>query len=137
VGDKLTFDGGLSDQAVDATLVKVFDPATPTDASTEPLPSGARWIGVETTIDNHSSQAGNELLTVDGTASDGSKLTTLDVYQGFSRPIGTFQGCTATSPIDEAGVPYTQCDAFVVADGQTLVQVGFNVAQLGPTDQAT
>ena len=137
VGDKLTFYGGLSDQAVDVTLVKIFDPATPTDASTAALPSGARWVGVETTIDNHSSQAGNELLTLDGTASDGTKLTTLDDYQGFSRPIGAFQGCTPTSPTDESGVPFTSCDAFVVTDGQTLVQVGFNVAQLGQTDQAT
>ena len=57
LGDKLTFDGGSPGEAFDATLVKVFDPATPTSASTQPLPSGAQWVGVEITIDNHSSQA--------------------------------------------------------------------------------
>ena len=118
------------------TLVKVFDPATPTDASTEPLPSGARWVGVEITVDNHSPQAGSELLADDGTASDGSTLTTLDVYQSFSRPIGAFGGCTASYSSDP-DVPFTSCDAFVVPDGQTLVKVGFNVAQLGTSDQAT
>jgi hypothetical protein len=136
VGDKLTFNSSFGD-SFDATLVKVFDPATPSSSDTQPLPSGARWIGVETTIDNHSSQAGNELMTVDGLASDGSVLTTLDDYQSFSRPIGQFQGCTGTTSGIESNVSYTECDAFVVPDGQTLVQVGFNIAQLGTGDQAT
>jgi hypothetical protein len=136
VGDKMTFDGGGLGETFDATLVKVFDPATPSSASTQPLPSGARWVGVETTIDNHSSQASNELMTVDGVASDGSILTTLDTYQSFSRPIGQFQGCAGTTSSIESDVAHTQCDAFVVPDGQTLVQVGFNIAQLGTSDQA-
>jgi hypothetical protein len=136
VGDKLTFNGSF-DESFDATLVKVFDPATPSSSDTQPLPSGAHWVGVETTIDNHSSQAGNELMTVDGVASDGSMLTTLDDYQSFSRPIGQFQGCTGTTSSIESNVPHTQCDAFVVPDGQSLVQVGFNIAQFGTSDQAT
>jgi hypothetical protein len=136
VGDKLTFNGSF-DESFDATLVKVFDPATPSSSDTEPLPSGARWVGVETTIDNHSAQAGNELMTVDGVASDGTLLTTLDDYQSFSRPIGQFQGCTGTTSSMESNVPHTQCDAFVVPDGQSLVQVGFNIAQFGTSDQAT
>ena len=137
VGDKLTFAGTNVDLGFDATLVKVFDPATPTSASTEALPSGARWVGVEITIDNHSPQAGNDSSAIDGMASDGTALTTDDDYQGFSRPIGAFQGCTETDPFSETDVPYTQCEAFVVPDGQTLVQVGFHINQLGETDQAT
>ncbi len=137
VGDKLTYPGTNVDLGFDATLVKVFDPATPTSASTAALPSGARWVGVEITIDNHSPQAGNDSSAFDGMASDGTALTTDDVYQGFSRPIGEFQGCTETDPFSETDVPYTQCEAFVVPDGQTLTQVGFHINQLGETDQAT
>ena len=137
VGDKLTFAGTDVDLGFESTLVKVFDPATPTSASTEALPSGARWVGVEVTIDNHSPQAGNDSSALDGMASDGTVLTTDDVYQGFSRPIGEFQGCTESSSFSETDVPYTQCEAFVVPEGQTLMQVGFHVNQLGETDQVT
>ena len=136
VGDKLTYPGSDVDLGFDATLVKVFDPATPTSASTEALPSGARWVGVEMTIDNHSPEAGSDSSAIDGMASDGTALTTDDVYQGFSRPIGQFQGCAETDPFSETDVPYTQCAAFVVPDGQTLTQVGFHINQLGETDQA-
>ncbi|HEY7942034.1 MAG TPA: hypothetical protein VID25_08815 [Candidatus Limnocylindrales bacterium] len=137
VGDKLTYPGSNVDLGFDATLVKVFDPATPTSASTEALPSGARWVGIEITIDNHSPQAGNDSSAIDGMASDGTALTTDDVYQGFSRPIGEFQGCTESSSLGDTDVPYTQCEAFVVPDGQTLTKVGFHINQLGETDQAT
>lgn len=136
VGDKLTFNGSIGDSA-DATLVKVFDPATPTSSSTAALPSGARWVGIELLIDNHSQQAGSDSWEVHGKASDGSALTTDDVYQGFSRPIGAFTGCTESSSMSDTDVPYTQCEAFVVPDGQTLVQVGYEIHQFGPTDQAT
>ena len=135
VGDKLTFNGSVGDSA-DATLVKVFDPATPASTSTEPLPSGARWVGIELLIDNHSPQAGSDSWEVHGKASDGSALTTNDVYQGSSRPIGAFTGCTESSSLSETDVPYTQCEAFVVPDGQTLVQVGYEINQFGTSDQA-
>jgi hypothetical protein len=137
VGDKLTFPGTNVDLGFDATLVKVFDPATPTSANTEALPSGARWVGVEITIDNHSPQAGSDSTSIDGKTSDGTAVATDDVYQGFSRPIGEFQGCTESTTFSETDTPYTQCEAFVVPDGQTLAQVGFEVVQLGPTDQVT
>ena len=137
VGDKLTYPGSNVDLGFDATLVKVFDPATPATDITQALPSGARWVGVKVTIDNHSSQAGQDSSGLDGMASDGTALTTDDVYQGYSRPIGEFQGCTETDPFSNTDVPYTQCEAFVVPDGQTLVQVGFRVNQLGQTDQVT
>ena len=136
VGDKLTFSGSAGDSA-DATLVKVFDPATPANTSTAPLPAGARWVGIELLIDNHSPQAGGDSWVVDGKASNGSALTTDDVYQGFSRPIGAFTGCTESTSMSDPDVPYTQCEAFVVPDGQTLVQVGYEINQFGPTDQAT
>jgi hypothetical protein len=137
VGDKLTFPGTNVDLGFDATLVKVFDPATPTSSSTSALPLGARWVGIEVTIDNHSPQAGNDSTNIDGKTSDGTAVATDDVYQGFSRPIGEFQGCTESTTFSETDTPYTQCEAFVVPDGQTLAQVGFEVNQLGPTDQVT
>ena len=136
VGDKLTFTGTDGSDSAEATLVRVFDPATPASTSTAPLPSGARWVGVELMIDNHSPQAGSDSWVVDGKASDGSALTTDDTYQGFSRPIGSFTGCTESSSLSDTDVPYTQCEAFVVPNGQTLVQVGYQINQFGPTDQA-
>ena len=142
VGDKLEFTGLGGVSQIDATLVKVFDPAVPTDTSTSSMPSGARWVGVEITIDNHSSDIGGESSVLDAMASDGSTLTTDDVYQGFSRPIGAFQGCTQTSGSEQDVQPFTHCEAFVVRDGQVLVQVGAKVggaeifSSLVPTDQA-
>jgi hypothetical protein len=142
VGDKLTFTefGGVD--SADATLVKVFDPATPTEASTQALPSGARWVGVEIVIDNHSSDYMNQGSEVDGLLADGTRVTTDDVYQGFSRPIGAFAGCTQTSGAEQDVQPYTHCEAFVVPDGQSLTQVGVKVggaeisSSLVPNDQA-
>ena len=137
MGDKLTYPGSDVDLGFEATLVKVFDPAIPASDATTALPSGARWVGVEITIDNHSPQAGSDSTSIDGKTSDGTAVATNDVYQGFSRPIGEFQGCTESSTFSETDTPYTQCEAFVVPDGQTLAQVGFEVVQLGPTDQVT
>ncbi len=142
VGDKLTFAefGGVD--SADATLVKVFDPATPTDASTQALPTGARWVGVEIVIDNHSPNFQEQGSEVDGVTSDGSTITTDDVYQSASRPIGSFAGCTQTDGSEQDVQPYTHCEAFVVPDGQTLTQVGVKVggAEIGsslvPADQA-
>ena len=142
VGDKLTFAelGGFD--SADATLVKVFDPATPTDASTQALPTGARWVGVEIVIDNHSSDYMNQASDVDGLLADGTRVTTDDVYQSASRPIGSFAGCTQTDGSEQDVQPYTHCEAFVVPDGQTLKQVGVKVggaeidSSLVPADQA-
>ena len=142
VGDKLTFTsfGGFSQ--VEATLVKVFDPAIPANSSTSPMPSGAHWVGVEITIDNHSPDFGSESSVVDAIASDGSTLTTDDVYQGFSRPIDAFEGCTQTGGGEQDVQPFTHCEAFAVLDGQALTQVGVKVggaeifSSLVPSDQA-
>ncbi len=141
VGDALTF-AEFGGDAVDATLVKVFDPATPTSGTTAPLPSGARWVGVEVAVDNHSPHFQDQSSQVDGATADGSTVTTDDVYQGFSRPIGTFAGCTETDGSEQDVQSYTHCVAFVVPDGQTLTQVGIKVggaeifSSLVPTDQA-
>ncbi len=140
VGDKLEFIGfgGLSQ--LDATLVKIFDPAIPADKSTTPMPAGAHWVGVEITTDNP--HPAGESSVVDATASDGSILNTLDDYQGFSRPLGAFQGCTETSGSEEDAQPFTHCEAFAVLDGQVLTKVGVKIggaeiySSLVPTDQA-
>jgi hypothetical protein len=135
VGDKLTFHGLDGSDSAEATLVEVFDPATPASTSTAVLPPGARWVGDKLLIDNHSPQASSDSWVVDGKASDGGALTTDDVYEGFSRPIGAFTGCTESSSLSDPDVPYTQCEAFVVPDGRSLVQVGYEINQFGPTDQ--
>ena len=142
MGDTLTFAEYGSGDAVDATLVQVFDPATPTSASTSSLPSGAHWVGVQVVLDNHSTDFQGQASEIDGVTSDGSNVTTDDVYQGFSRPIGSFAGCTQTDDSEQDVQPYTHCEAFVVPDGQTLTQVGIKVggaeifSSLVPTDQA-
>lgn len=144
VGDTLKFAEFGSHSEIDATLVKVFDPAVPVDASTT-LPAGAHWVGVEMSITNNDSDISGQSSTVDATASDGSQLTTDQVYEGFSRPIGDFEGCTDNPDTEQdaqQGVPYTNCQAFVVPNGQTLKQVGLKVGgaeiymSLVPNDQA-
>ncbi len=141
VGDTLTFFTFGGHDQVEATLVKVFDPAVPTDDSS--LPAGAHWVGIELTIDNHSSDYMNESSQADATASDGTVLTTDDVYGSFSYPLSAFQGCTQTSEGEQDVQPYTHCESFVVPDGQSLTQVGVKVggaeifSSLVPTDQAT
>ena len=126
LGDKLTFP--FLDSTVDATLVKVFDPATPNDASEAPLATGFHWVGVEVILDNHSSDFGSEASDIDGLASDGSTVTTTDSYQGGSYSLGDgFQGCTQTDGEEQEVEPYTHCEAFAVPDGKTLTQVGAKV----------
>ncbi len=145
VGDTLTFPEFGGGDEIEVTLEKVFDPATPTSASTT-APKGARWVGLQITTVNHSPDLMNQSELVDGVASDGSALTTDDVYQGFSVPIGSFAECTQTAGgAQDVGVgqPYTSCPAFILPDGVTVSSVGVKVggaeifSSLVPTDQAT
>ena len=132
VGDKLTFTS--SGQApVDATLVKVFDPATPNDNSEAPLPSGSHWVGVEVTVDNHGDYQ-NESSTFDAVTSAGSPAS--DTTGGATIGDG-FAGCTQTANDEQDSEVYTHCLGFVVPDGQTLTKVGVQVGLVGPTDEAT
>jgi hypothetical protein len=141
VGDKLNFLERTGD-AVDATLVKVTDPATPNDAGEAPLATGVHWVGVEVTVDNHSSDAPSQASEFDATTSTGTTVTTADTYNGGSYVLGDgFQGCTQTSGSEQDVQPYTHCLAFPVPDGQTLTQVGVRVGGAsidapGATDQA-
>jgi hypothetical protein len=132
VGDKLSFSKADRDP-VDATLVKVFDPATPTDASEAPLPSGSHWVGVEVTVDNHVDYQ-NESSAFDAVTSAGSPVS--ETAGGAVLGDG-FVGCTQTAGDEQDSEVYTHCIAFVVPDGQTLTTVGIQVGLLGPTDQAT
>jgi len=124
VGDKLTSAGGDVMGGFDATLVKVFDHATPISANEEPLPPGARWVGVEFIFESPGSvDQATPVSLIYGVTSDGSTVTTDDVYQGFSHRLqGGFQGCTEA----KTDVAYTYCTAFVVPEGQTLAQVGLH-----------
>jgi len=128
LGDTLKFAEFGSGSEIDATLAKIFDPATPTDVNNT-LPSGARWVGVEMIIVNNDPNLGGQQSILDATASDGSVLTTDQVYQGYSHRIGDFQGCTNNPEEIDAvqSQPYTNCQAFVVPNGQSLKQVGIRV----------
>ncbi|HLY14543.1 MAG TPA: hypothetical protein VKR24_09335 [Candidatus Limnocylindrales bacterium] len=132
VGDKLTF-ASSSGAAVDATLVKVFDPATPNADSEAPLPSASHWVGVEVTVDNHGDYE-NESSNFDAVTSTGSpaSLTAGGAVLGDG-----FTGCTQTAGDEQDSAIYTHCVAFVVPDGQTLASVGLQVGLVGPTDEAT
>ena len=138
VGDKLTFLDYGGDP-IDVTLVKVIDPALPTDAQRE-RPAGAHWVGAEVAIDTHSA-IGADSEVLDATASDGTALTTDDVYKDTSYPIEDMQGCTEA--IDDAPSG-TYCVSFVVPDGMTVTKIGARVGgaeihddTLVAVDQAT
>lgn len=117
VGDKLTSAGGDVTDGFAATLVKVFDPATSTHPSDEePLPSGARWVGVEFIFETPGSvDQATPVSLIYGVTSDGSTVTTEAPQYGFG-------GCTEA----KTDVAYTYCTAFVVPHGQTLTQVGLH-----------
>jgi hypothetical protein len=138
LGDKLTFKNFALDP-VDATLVKIYDPATPKDASEAPLPQSTHWVGVEVIVNDqvdYQTDGGG----LDAVTSAGNTVTTTDNYQGGSYVLGNgFAGCTQTNGNPQDVNPYTYCAAFPVPDGQTLVKVGINVtgAPLVKTDQAT
>jgi hypothetical protein len=143
VGDKLTFAEVGTGDAVDATLAKVYDPATPNSASEAPLPPKTHWVGVEVVIDNRSPDFANQSSEVDATTSGGDRVTTTDSFQGGAYALGSgFQGCTQTDGSEQDVHPYTHCWAFVVPDGQTLTKVGVKVGgaaidtSLVPTDEA-
>lgn len=138
LGDKLTF-ANFANDPVDATLVKIYDPATPNDTSQAPLPPATHWVGVEVIVndkvDYQTDGAGFDAVT-----SAGSTVTTTDTYQNASVVLGDgFKGCTQTDGEPGTVALYTYCSAFPVPDGQTLVKVGLNVtgAPLVKTDQAT
>lgn len=140
VGDTLTVTMLGGDKA-DVTLVKVVDPATPTDSGNA-APAGARWVGLEVTTVDHSSGAPGDLVLVDGIGSDGKPLTTDDQFQGTGYEIGNFSGCTSPGSTMETDQSNTTCPAFLVPTGVTLTSVGAKVggAEIGaPTvvDQAT
>ncbi len=138
VGDKLTF-AKLGGDPVDAALVKVFDPATPNDASEAPLPSGSHWVGVEVTVDNHVDYQ-EESSTFDAVTSTGSPAS--DSAGGATIGDG-FAGCSQTPGDSQDVETYTFCVAFAVPDGQTLATVGIRTGgaelSLGQVtaDQAT
>ncbi len=143
VGDTLSF-AELGGDKVEATLVKVIDPATPTDAS-DAAPTGTRFIGLETTIVDHSPDIAEQSDQIDGVGSDGKTLSLDNVYQGSTHVMNTFAGCTPSSDglmDQQAGQPWTSCDAFLVPSGVTLTSVGIRVGgaeiyETTATDHAT
>jgi hypothetical protein len=138
VGDKLTF-ANFANDPVDATLVKIFDPATPNKAPEAPLPPATHWVGVEVIV-NDQVDYDTDAAGFDAITSAGTTVTTTNTYQGSSTVLGDgFQGCTQTAGTPQDFPTYTYCSAFPVPDGQTLVTVGLNVtgAPLVKTDQAT
>ena len=139
VGDKLTFVEFGGDQE-DATLVKVFDPATPHDASEAPLPPGIHWVGVEVILDDHGSDYTSQSSEINAVTSAGAAVTINETYQGGTYVLGDgFVGCTQTVGSELDVQPYTHCAAFAVPDGQTLAEGGVKVPSgtLVANDQAT
>jgi hypothetical protein len=138
LGDKLTFTNFANDP-VDATLVKIYDPATPNDTSQAPLSPATHWVGFEVIV-NDQADYQTDSGGFDAVTSAGSTVTTTDTYQNATVVLGDgFKGCTQTDGDPGTVTPYTYCGAFPVPDGQTLVKVGLNVtgAPLVKTDQAT
>jgi len=137
VGDKLTFKNFANDP-VDATLIKVYDPATPDDASESPLPPATHWVGVEVIV-NDQIDYQSDAADFDAVTSAGSTVSTTNGYMAASALGDGFKGCTHTDGSGGDVNPYTYCAAFAVPDGQTLVKVGLNVTgpPLVKTDQAT
>ena len=140
VGDKLSVTMLGGDKA-DVTLVKVFDPATPTDPNNA-APSGARWVGLEIVAVDHATDAGGHQVLVDGVGSDGKPITTDGVFKGTAYEVGDFNGCSSASTFMDTDQPNTTCPAFLVPSGVTLVSVGVQVggAEIGgpsSVDQAS
>ena len=143
VGDTLSF-SELGGDKVEATLVKVIDPATPTDAS-DAAPPGTRFVGLGTTIVDHSPDIAGQDYEIDGFGSDGHRLTPDKVFQNSTHVMKTFAGCTPPSDglmDQQPGQPWTSCDALLVPTGVTLASVGLRVGgaeidQATATDQAT
>jgi hypothetical protein len=132
LGDTLTYTDLAGDQ-IDVTLVKLTDPATPSDANNAAA-AGTRWVGLEMTIDNHEVAPSDDSVQADGTGSDGQRY-------GFntSYHIGGFAGCTATVDSASAGDTATFCAGFMVPTGVTIVSVGYSVAgaDIGAPDDLT
>ena len=89
LGDTLVYTDLAGDE-IDVTLIKLTDPASPTDANNAAV-AGTRWVGLEMTIDNHEVAPSDDSVQADGMGSDGQRY-------GFntSYHIGGFAGCTAT-----------------------------------------
>ncbi|MGH2512822.1 MAG: hypothetical protein ACRDGQ_09065 [Candidatus Limnocylindrales bacterium] len=139
VGDKLSFVEFGGDPE-DATLVKVFDPATPNDASEAPLPSGIHWVGVEVILNDHGTDYQSNSSEINAVTSAGAAVTINATYQGGTYVLGDgFAACTQTAGSEQDTQPYTHCVAFAVPDGQTLAQVGVKVPSgtLVANDQVT
>jgi hypothetical protein len=132
LGDTLTYTDLAGDQ-IDVTLVRLTDPASPTDANNAAV-AGSRWVGLQMTIDNHEIAPSDDSVQADGTGSDGQRY-------GFntSYHIGGFDGCTATVASAAAGQTATFCAGFMVPTGVTVVGVGYSVAgaDIGAPDDLT
>ena len=140
LGDKLTFENYAND-TVDATLVKIYDPATPNDPSAVPLSSATHWVGFEVIVNDradYETDSGDfDAVTSAGIAENGA--TAVGIGPNDVPVLEGFKGCTQTDGEPQTVTPYTYCEAFPVPDGQTLVKLGLNVtgAPLVKTDQAT
>jgi hypothetical protein len=122
VGDKLTF-AKYGGDLVNATLLKIFDPATPKDPTEAPLPSKTHWVGAQVLVNNPIDYSG-EGSSFDAETSARKAVTTTDTYEGGGYVLGDGFGCTQTDGNPQDTAQYTYCVAFPVPDRQTLAGLG-------------
>ena len=119
VGDTLKDpDQYVPSDVASVTLVKVFDPATPVDASNVPTP-GNRWVGLEMTISDNGANASNagEVARIFG--SDGKNY---DSGAGIDE---SFTECTSTMHDLQPNQKATFCPGFLLPNGVTITKVGY------------
>jgi hypothetical protein len=103
------------------TLVKVVDPAVPTDPNNA-ASDGMRWVGLDFTVvvEGPDSVAGEAFVI----GSDGTTY-------GFNSAeiIGPFPGCTASGDDVPQGKPQTLCKGTMMPTGVTVAKVAFSGLQ--------
>jgi hypothetical protein len=100
------------------TLVKVIDPATPTDPNNA-APDGMRWVGLDFTVvvNGPDSEAGKAFVI----GSDGNNYGLDTAYS-----IGPYSGCTDTADNEKQGKSFTSCFGALVPTGVTVATVAFS-----------
>jgi hypothetical protein len=106
------------------TLVKVFDPATPVDASDVPTP-GNRWVGLEMTIVDNGDNAAKAVQVARIFGSDGKN------YDSGAGIDDSFTGCTSTMQhAPQPNQKATFCPGFLLPNGVTVTKVGYTTTGL-------
>ncbi len=137
VGDKLQW-ADSAGTPYSATVVQVVDPATATSSSSGgDVPAGHHWVGVVIVISDPQGNPADDSAATDGVGSDGEPYGNAASGMAGYRLSG-FNGCTEVAG-NEGGHDARYCSGFVVADGVSLVSVGYGIegVDIGGPDDAT